>query len=81
MIDKKVREAAEILDITRYLNRKPKDMSGVHLHVNAEGRDVIIIVPTADLVGNFEMGEIVRFSFKGNVAHVFSKETGKNLEF
>ena len=55
--------------------------SSVHLHVNAEGRDVIIIVPTADMVGNFEMGEIVRFSFKGNVAHVFSKETGKNLEF
>lgn len=81
MIDKKVREAAEILDITRHLNRKPKDMSSVHLHVNAEGRDVIIIVPTADMVGNFEMGEIVHFSFKGNVAHVFSKETGKNLEF
>ena len=55
--------------------------SSVHLHVNAEGRDVIIIVPIADMAGNFKMGDIVRFSFKGNVAHVFSKETGKNLEF
>ena len=55
--------------------------SSVHLHVNAEGRDVIIIVPTADMTDNFEMGDIVRFGFKGNVAHVFSKETDKNLEF
>ncbi len=55
--------------------------SSVHLHVNAEGRDVIIIVPTTDMKGNYEMGDTVRFSFQGNVAHVFSKETEKNLEF
>ena len=55
--------------------------SSVHLHVNAEGRDVIIIVPTTDMKGNYEMGDTVRFSFQGNVAHVFSKENDKNLEF
>ncbi len=55
--------------------------SSVHLHVNAEGRDVIIIVPTTEMTGNYEMGDTVHFSFKGNVAHVFSKETEKNLEF
>ena len=55
--------------------------SSVHLHVNADGRDVIIIVPTIDMKGNYEMGDTVHFSFKGNVAHVFSKETEKNLEF
>jgi len=55
--------------------------SSVHLHVNAEGRDVIIIVPTTDMKGNYEMGDIVHFSFQGNVAHVFSKETDRNLEF
>ena len=55
--------------------------SSVHLHVNAEGRDVIIIVPTVDMKGNYEMGDTVHFSFKGNVAHVFSKETDRNLEF
>ncbi len=55
--------------------------SSVHLHVNAEGRDVIIIVPTTDMTGNYEMGDTVRFSFKGNVAHVFSKDTERNLEF
>ena len=55
--------------------------SSVHLHVNAEGHDVIIIVPTVDMKGNYEMGDTVHFSFTGKVAHVFSKETDRNLEF
>ena len=55
--------------------------SSVHLHVNADGHDVIIIVPTTEMTGNYEMGDTVHFSFKGNVAHVFSKETDRNLEF
>ena len=55
--------------------------SSVHLHVNADGHDVIIIVPTIEMKGNYEMGDIVHFSFQGNVAHVFSKDTEKNLEF
>ena len=53
--------------------------SSVHLHVSAEGRDVIIIVPTIDMKGNYSMGDTVHFTFEGNVAHVFSKETEKNL--
>ena len=55
--------------------------SSVHLHVNANGRDVIIIVPTLDMENNYNFGDLVHFTFAGNVAHVFSKETGKNLEF
>ena len=56
--------------------------SSVHLHVTAEGKDVIIIVPTTDLQNsNFKMGDAVNFTFNGNVAHVFSKETEKNLEW
>ena len=55
--------------------------SSVHLHVNADGKDVIIIVPTQDLKENFNIGQAVRFRFNGNVAHVFSKETDKNLEY
>ena len=55
--------------------------SSVHLHITAEGRDVIIIVPTVNMTGNFAMGDEVRFTFSGKVAHVFSKETDKNLEF
>ncbi len=55
--------------------------SSVHLHVNAAGKDVIIIVPTIDMTGHFSMGDKVHFTFNGNVAHVFSKETEKNLEW
>ena len=55
--------------------------SSVHLHVSAEGRDVIIIVPTIEMKGHYAMGDTVHFTFGGNVAHVFSKETDKNLEF
>ena len=55
--------------------------SSVHLHVNAEGKDVIIIVPTIEMKGNFKIGDQLHFSFQGNVAHVFSKETDRNLEF
>ena len=59
--------------------------SSVHLHVSAEGRDVIIIVPTIDMKGSysahFPMGSEVNMIFGGNVAHVFSKETEQNLEW
>ena len=55
--------------------------SSVHLHVSAEGRDVIIIVPTIDMKGNYAIGDTLHCAFQGNVVHVFSKETEKNLEF
>ena len=53
----------------------------VHLHVSAEGKDVIVIVPTNGDTSNFVMGTEVDLTFGGNVAHVFSKETEKNLEW
>ncbi len=56
--------------------------SSVHLHVSAEGKDVIIIVPTTEMLSDaFKMGQQVHFTFNGAVAHVFSKDTEKNLEF
>ena len=55
--------------------------SSVHLHVNAAGKDVIMIVPTIDVKGHYAMGDTVHFTFNGSVAHVFSKETEKNLEW
>lgn len=59
--------------------------SAVHLHVNAMGVDAIIIVQTMGLdaatMANFATGKQLAFTFNGSVAHVFSKETGKNLEF
>ena len=39
------------------------------------------IVPTTELKSSYAIGDVVRFSFEGNIAHVFSKETGKNLEY
>ena len=58
--------------------------SAVHLHVSACGKDVVIVVQTMDMTGHelasFTMGATVHFTFNGNVAHVFSKETGVNLE-
>jgi multiple sugar transport system ATP-binding protein len=57
--------------------------SAVHLHINAVGKDGVIIVPTLDLKGNksFAMGSQIEFTFGGNVAHIFAKDSGKNLEF
>lgn len=56
--------------------------SEVHLHVSVFGRDAIIIVPTIDLENgiSFAMDQDIYFRFEGKVAHVFSPETGLNLE-
>ena len=55
--------------------------SSLHLHITAEGKDVIIIVPTNGAAAHFPMGSEVNLIFGGNVAHVFSKATEKNLEW
>ena len=55
--------------------------SSVHLHVSAEGKDVVVIVPTNGNAAHFPMGSEVNMIFGGNVAHVFSKETERNLEW
>ena len=55
--------------------------SSVHLHISTEGKDVIVIVPTNGTASIFPMGSEVNLIFGGNVAHVFSKETEKNLEW
>ena len=58
--------------------------SSVHLHVNAYGKDVIVIVSTMNMTGEevkaLSAGVKVKIGFPGNVAHVFNKETGINLE-
>jgi len=58
--------------------------STMHLHLKACGKDSIFIVPTMDLYGqnntNYLAGQTISFTFGGNVAHVFSKEDGRNLE-
>ena len=53
-----------------------------HLHVNAMGKDGIIIVPTLDLKGSsFTIGSPIEFTFPGSMVHVFDKKTGINLEY
>ena len=58
--------------------------STVHLHVNAAGKDVVIIVNTMDMTGAevaaLSAGRVVKFSFGGNNCHVFNKQTGISLE-
>lgn len=56
--------------------------SSVHLHINAMGKDGIIVVPTLDLnEQRYATGSLIKFTFGGNVVHLFSKETGNNLEY
>ena len=57
--------------------------SAVHLHVNADGRDVVVIVQIKDGAVNhdLEMGADIHLTFDGSVMHVFGKDSEMNLEF
>ena len=58
--------------------------SSVHLHVNVDGKDVIVIVSTLNMTGAevaaLKAGANVKIAFPSNAVHVFNKETGVNLE-
>lgn len=58
--------------------------SSVHLHVDALGQDVVLVVSTMNMsvaeVAALANGNAVTFNFAGHVCHVFNKETGINLE-
>ncbi len=58
--------------------------SSVHLHVDINGKDVIVIVSTMNMTGAevaaLKAGSMIKVGFPGNVCHVFNKETGINLE-
>ena len=58
--------------------------STVHLHVNSMGRDVVMVVSTMNMTGAevaaLANGNPVSYNFPGHCCHVFSKETGINLE-
>ena len=57
--------------------------SAVHIHVNACGQDVVVVVPLGEEEedGSLPMGKPVRLTFRGSAAHVFDVETGHNLEY
>ena len=56
--------------------------SAVHLHVSACGRDTVMIVPTTEIESSaaFTIGSPIAFTFNGSTAHLFDRETQKNLE-
>ena len=58
--------------------------SEIHLHATMNGRDMVIIVPTMDISGDyadtFTIGKEVDFTFSGSACHVFGAD-GRNLEF
>ncbi|MCR4951896.1 MAG: sn-glycerol-3-phosphate ABC transporter ATP-binding protein UgpC [Solobacterium sp.] len=58
--------------------------SSIHLHVEAMGKDVVIVVSTLNMtekeVRSLNIGAEVGFAFPGSVCHLFSNETGINLE-
>ena len=55
--------------------------SELHLHVNSNGKDVVIVVPTTDIDLDAVHGshKPVKYSFKPELMHFFDKETEKNL--
>ena len=54
--------------------------SEIHLHATMNGRDMVIIVPTMDISGDyadaFTIGKEVDFTFSGSACHVFGSCTG-----
>jgi multiple sugar transport system ATP-binding protein len=57
--------------------------SSIHLHVNAGGKDVVIIIATASLPadkrGGYRYGESVSFAFPGEMVHLFGADGGSLL--
>ena len=55
--------------------------SELHLHVNSNGKDVVIVVPTTDIdvVAVHGGHKPVKYSFRPVLMHFFDKETEKNI--
>ena len=55
--------------------------SELHLHVNSNGKDVVIVVPTTDIDVDAVHGKHkeVHYTFRPELIHVFDKATEKNL--
>lgn len=57
--------------------------SEIYLHVTVDAADAIIRVPTADLPEKYRsslgFGQEINFTFGGNVAHIFNKQTEERI--
>ena len=77
LCDKGVTSVKATVDVSEMMG------SSIHLHVNANGKDVVLVIATVDLPEDhkfgYRYGEEVSFTFSENVVHVFDKESGKAL--
>ena len=57
--------------------------SEIHLHVDADGKDVVLRIPTTDLAeeyrGGMGYGTEILFTFREDLIHLFDPESGANL--
>ena len=53
--------------------------SEVNLHVNCEGDDVVMVLPTVDLEEDVSYGATVNFTTQPRLIQLFDKETSNNL--
>ena len=55
--------------------------SELHLHVSSEGKDVVIVVPTAEIdLDTVHSGhQLIHYSFQPRLMHFFDSDTEKNL--
>ena len=55
--------------------------SELHLHLNSDGKDVVVVVPTTDIDVDKLHGshETVHYTFKPELMHIFDKATEKSL--
>jgi ABC-type sugar transport systems, ATPase components len=57
--------------------------SSMHLHVNANDKDIVLVLQTVDLPpekrAGFAYGETISFTFQSDLMHLFSAETQRNL--
>ena len=57
--------------------------SSMHLHVDSEGKDVVLVLQTIDLPvekrSGFAYGEAISFTFDSSLMHIFSAENDLNL--
>ena len=57
--------------------------SSIHLHANADGKDVVLVLQAADLPAShrtgYDYGSEIRFTFDTNLMHLFNPETEENL--
>ncbi len=57
--------------------------SSIHLHTNADGKDVVLVIQSVDLPAEhrtgYHFGEDISFTFDTNLMHLFDPETEENL--